>query len=173
MENQTDSKKIIINYGIILAAISILLALSSYATGSHLAPHWSMSVITIIAFIILIILGVKKFKESNNGFLSFGEAVKVGVGIAILSALIGSIYQYIFMNFIEPDFMNQMMELQAEKFLDAGLTDEQIEASQEMGKKFSSPFVMFAFGIIGSAIGGFVVAAITGAIMKKDQEEEY
>ncbi|MDY0779621.1 DUF4199 domain-containing protein [Tenacibaculum sp. IB213877] len=173
MENQVDSKKIIINNGLLLAGISILLSLIIYATGNHLEPHWSVSLVSGLAFIAIIVLGVKKFKESNGGFLSFGQAVKIGVGIAIVSALVGSIYQYIFMNFIEPDYMTQLIEVQQQKWLDQGMSDEQIEASQEMMSKFSGPLMTAAMGIISSAIGGFIVSAIAGAVMKKSEEEQY
>ncbi|MEE9408532.1 MAG: DUF4199 domain-containing protein [Polaribacter sp.] len=173
MENQANSKGFIVNNGVILGVASILLSLVMYATGSHLDPHWSSSVVSAALFIGIIILGTKKFKEANGGFMSWGQGVKIGVGIAVLAGLIVVIYNYIFMNFIEPDFMSQVMEIQNQKFLDQGMTEEQIDAANEMGKSFQSPGVMAAMGIIGYAIGGFIVAAITSAIMKKTEEENY
>ena len=77
------------------------------------------------------------------------------------------------MNFIEPDFMNQMMEVQNQAFIDQGMTEEQIEMSNEMSEKFQSPGIMAAMGIIMYAIGGFIVSAIGAAIMKKSEEEQY
>jgi hypothetical protein len=173
MEEQANSKGIIINNGLILGVASIILSLVMYATGNHLDPHWSNSVVSAALFIGLIFLGTKQFKAANGGFMSWGQGVKVGVGIAILAGLIVVIYNYIFMNFIEPDFMSQAIEAQNQKFLDQGMSEEQIEAANEMGKSFQSPGIMAAMGIIGYAIGGFIVAAITSAIMKKNEEEEY
>jgi hypothetical protein len=77
------------------------------------------------------------------------------------------------MNFIEPDFMSQMMEIQNQGFLDQGMTEEQIEVANEMSEKFQSPGIVAAMGIIMYAIGGFVVSAIGAAIMKKSEEEQY
>jgi len=173
MENQGNSKNIILNYGVILAVAGILVSLVTYAMGSHLQPHWSISVISIAISIGLVIAGIKKFKEENNGFMSWGQGVKVGVGICILSALITAVYQYVFMNFIEPDFLVQAMELQNEAYLDAGMTEEQIEAANEMGKKFQSPGILAAISIIGAAVLGFIISAIASAIMKKNEEEAY
>ena len=173
MENKVNSKSFIVNNGVILGVASIVLSLVMYATGSHLDPHWSNSIISAILFIGVIAYGTSKFKEANGGFMSWGQGVKVGVGIAVLAGLIVVIYNYIFMNFIEPDFMNQMMELQNQKLMDGGMTEEQIEAANEMGKSFQSPAIMAAMGIIGYAIGGFIVAAITSAIMKKSEEDNY
>ena len=51
--------------------------------------------------IIVIVLGIKNFKSSNNNLITWGQSVKIGVGISIISALIGIIYNLIFINFIQ------------------------------------------------------------------------
>ena len=173
MENQVNSKKIIINKGGILGLATVLYSLIVYATGNHLEPHWSGTLISSALFIGIIVLGIKGFKSENNGYLSWGEGVKIGIGIAVIAGLINVIYSYIFMNFIEPDFMNQMMEVQNQAFIDQGMTEEQIEMSNEMSEKFQSPGIMAAMGIIMYAIVGFIVSAIGAAIMKKSEEEQY
>jgi MFS family permease len=173
MENPANSKSLIINYGIYLGVATVLISLITYALGMHLDPHWSVSLVSGILFIGLIVFGIKKYREINNGFLTWGQGVKIGVGIAIVAALIGTIYNYLFMTFIEPDFINQAMEISNQKLLDQGQTEEQIEAINEMSKAFQAPFLIAALGIIGSAVGGFIVAAIAAAIMKKSEEETY
>ncbi|MDX6747040.1 DUF4199 domain-containing protein [Polaribacter sp. PL03] len=173
MENQVNSKGFIVNNGVILGVATVILSLVIYATGNHLKPHWSTSIINAIIFIGAIVFGIKQYKAANGGFLSWGQGVKIGVGVAILGGLILVIYNYFFMNFIEPEFMNQMMEVQNQAFLDQGMTEEQIEAANEMGKAFQGPTIIAALGIIGYAIGGFIVAAIAAAIMKKSEEEAY
>ena len=50
------------------------------------------------------ILGEKNSKLRNMNIMSWGQAVKIGMGIIILGTLINIIYNHIFMNFIEPDF---------------------------------------------------------------------
>lgn len=173
MENQAESKSFIVNNGAILGAASIVFSLVLYATGNHLPPHWSASVISIVLFIVFIVLGTKQFKAANGGFLSWGQGVKIGVGIAVLAGLMVVIYNYIFSNYIEPDFMAQLMEIQNQDFLDKGMTEEQIEAANEITKTFQTPGIMAAIGIISYAIVGFIVSAITAAIMKKSEEETY
>ncbi len=173
MENQVSSKSIILNYGLYLGIATVLINLVNYAMGNHLDPHWSIGVISGALFIGFIIYGIKNFKEANGGIISWGQAVKIGVGVVIIAALIGSIYNYIFMNFIEPDYMSQLMEVQNQKYLDQGLTEEQIEMSNSISEKFKNPTIIAATGIIGSAIGGFIVSAIAGAFMKESGEEEY
>ena len=173
MEEQANSKSLIINYGVILAVAGILLSVITYVMGAHLKPHWSVSVISIALTIAFVVFGIKKYKEINNGFISWGQGVKIGVGICILSALITAIYQYIFMTVIEPDFMQQAMEIQNQAYLDGGMTEAQIEGANEIAQKFQSPGIIAAISIIGAAILGFIISAIASAIMKKTEEETY
>ncbi|WP_431165286.1 DUF4199 domain-containing protein [Tenacibaculum halocynthiae] len=173
MENQANSKSIIINNGLILGASSVLLSLTMYALGKHLNPHWSLSIVSMLITITLIVLGIKKYRAINNDLITWGQSVKIGVGITVLAALVSVIYNYIFVSFIEPDFMAQMMEVQNQKMLDGGMSEEQIEAANEMSQKLSSPLIGAAMGIIGSAVLGFIISAIAGAIMKKTEENEY
>lgn len=173
MENQANSKNIILNYGLLLGVLTILISLIVYASGNHLQPHWSVSLFSILFMIAAIVYGIKKFKESNNDFLSWGQAVKIGVGISIIAALLSVIYNIIFVTYIEPDYMTQLMEIQTQGMLEQGMTDEEIEMAVSMTEKFSSPYLSAAFGIIGSAIGGFIISAIAGAIMKRTEENQY
>ena len=171
MENQVKSKSFIVNNGLILGVATILLSVTTYAVGMHLEPHWSVEVVSYIIFIGLIIFGIKKFKEANGSFLSFGQAVKIGVGIGVLAGLIASVYHYIFMTYIEPEYMTQLTEIANQKLLEEGMSEEDIDATNAMTDGFKSPSMVVAMGIIVSAIGGFIVSAIAGAIMKKSAEE--
>ncbi|WP_369047671.1 DUF4199 domain-containing protein [Tenacibaculum sp. UWU-22] len=170
MENQANSKSIIINYGLLLGGASVILSLIIYATGNSLNQNWITSVISTLLIVGFIVAAIKKFKQANGEFLSWGQAVKVGVGVAVVAGLILAIYNYIFMNFIEPDFMNQVMEKQQQLMIDKGLTDEQIETSMQMAKKFQSPAISAAMSIVSSAVFGFIISAIAGAILKKTEQ---
>ena len=173
MENQVSSKNFMVNNGVILGVISVLVSLVLYATGNHLPPHWSATLASLLFTIGCIVLATKQFKAANGGFLSWGQGVKIGVGVAIVGGLIAVVYQYLFANFIEPEYMAQMIEIQNQTYLDGGMTEEQIEAANAMTASFSSPGIMAGIGIITSAIFGFIISAITAAIMKKSEEETY
>ncbi|CAM1341085.1 DUF4199 domain-containing protein [Tenacibaculum amylolyticum] len=171
MENQANSKNLILNYGLYLGLIGVFIHLVFYATGNLITLGWLSGIIGFIAMVALIILGIKKYKESNNGFLTFGQALKVGVGIAVVSAVITTIYTLIFANVIEPDFQQQAMEVQKQAWIDAGLSDEQIEASEEMAKRFQSPAITIPVSLVVSAFFGFIISAVGGAVMKKTEDQ--
>lgn len=173
MENQISSKNIMINYGVYLAVASILINLIFYATGTLISLGWLIGVIGFGLVIAIIIFGIKKYKEVNNGLISWGQAVKIGVGISVVSGVIGVLYSLIFNNYIDPTMQEQIMDIQRQAWADANMTSEQIEAAEEMAKTFSSPTITSAIQIVASAFFGFVISAIAGAIMKKTEGDEY
>ncbi|PWG05424.1 DUF4199 domain-containing protein [Polaribacter aquimarinus] len=173
MENQANSKSIILNYGLYLGLIGVVIHLILFATGSLLEYQWINSVVSFAAMIALIIIGIKKFREANGGFISWGQGVKIGMGITMISAVIAVIYTLLFMNVIDPTFQEQAMEVQKQAWVDAGMTEEQIDGAVEMTQKFQTPGILSAMILAMSAFFGFIISAIVAAIMKKSEEETY
>lgn len=171
MENQTaSSKSIIVNYGLILGLVSLIPSLVKYTMGSYLERDTLSSVIGIVITIVFIVLGIKKYKQLNGNLLSFGQAVKVGMGITLISLIISLIYLAIFSNVIEPDFKNQVIEMTQQQWIDAGMTDEMIEKQLPYVKDYFAISMYGGITIMALFIG-FVISAISGAIMKESKEE--
>ena len=173
MENQKpQARKTILNYGLILGVVSILIGVVMYVTDMYIEKSWLGTVISILLTVVIIGYGINEFKKHNAGYLTLGQALKVGVGIALVGGIIGVIYQLIFVNFIEPDFVENMMQLQFDKMIEQNpdMTQEQIDMSMEMGRKFSSPWITSAIAIIGSLFIGLVISLIIGLVMKKESD---
>ena len=98
MENQVSSKSIILNNGLYLGIISVISHLALYATGSLLELNWINSIVGAVAMIVLIVMGINAYKQNSNGFISWGQGVKIGMGITMISALITVVYILLFMN---------------------------------------------------------------------------
>ena len=116
---------------------------------------------------------MNKFKSSNEGYMSWGQGVKIGVGIVLVATIIGTLYQILFTSVIEPDFYAQVEEVTRQALVDAGLTEEQIEGQLEMQGKFQGTPVGFGIGLLFMTFIGFVSSAIIAAIKKKSEEDSY
>ena len=173
MEDQASSKSIILNYGLYLGVIGVIIHLALWASGQLLELNWVNSVVWIIALVAFTIIGIKKFKETTGGFISWGQGVKIGMGITMIAAVITVIYTLLFINVIDPGFQELAMEAQKSAWLDAGMTEEQIEGSVAMAEKFQTPAITSAMVLGFSAFIGFIISAIVAAIMKKSEEENY
>jgi hypothetical protein len=172
MENQQNpTKKIALNYGLILGFLGILQSVALYALGKTYDQDWYTQVIGIIIMAVIIFLGIKEYRKQNGGLLSLGQGLKTGVGIALIGTIISLIYMFIFVSFIEPGFIEQIVELQKQKFLEnPNMTDEMIETMGENTRKY---FWVFTIGtvLIFSLFIGFVVSLIASLVMKKTDEE--
>jgi hypothetical protein len=173
MENQANSKNIILTYGLYLGLIGVIVHLILFAAGSLLEYQWINSLVSFVAMIALIIIGIKKFREANDGFISWGQGVKIGLGITMISAVIALVYTLLFMTYIDPTFQQQAMEIQEQAWLDAGMTEEQVDNATAMAQKFQTPGILSAIILATSAFFGFIISAIVAAIMKKNEEETY
>lgn len=175
MENQqATAKKFVLNYGVLLGITSVIFGVVMYVTNVHLDPPMVYSIIGFLILIVVISLGIKAFKTENGGFLSLGEALKVGIGVAVIGGIIAAIWSFVLMNYIEPDYMSQMMEVQREKMIEMqpDMTESQLDATAEMTSKFSSPLMVMAFSLIGNLFFGLVISLVAGLIMKNKNPME-
>ncbi|QOD61742.1 DUF4199 domain-containing protein [Polaribacter haliotis] len=172
MENQASSKSIILNYGLYYGIVAVVFSLIMYALGQHLEQNLATSLIGFVIMIAFIVLATKKFKFENGGFMSWGQGVKIGMGVVLIGVIISAIYTYLFTTFIEPDFKNQIIEKSMVQWQDAGMSSDQIDISKKMTEDY---FYVSLFGgmVIGGLVLGFIFSAITSAIMKHSEEETY
>jgi membrane protein DedA with SNARE-associated domain len=174
MEEPTkiSSKSTMITYGVLTAVSTIVIGVLNYAFGDIYEPHWSVNVISSVVMIAIIVLGIKKYKDGNNGLLSVGESIKLGLGIAIIAALIGMVYVYVFAKFIEPSFIDNVAEVQRVKMIEGNpnLPDEALETADKMTKEYFFAFT-FGFIVIFNLFIGLITGLITGLVIKKTEDD--
>ncbi|MAO10172.1 MAG: DUF4199 domain-containing protein [Flavobacteriaceae bacterium] len=171
MENNKASvKKIGLNYGLILALLTIGVSVIVYVMGMHLEQPWWQSALNFVFMTICIIYGLKAFKSGSGGFMTLGDAIKTGLLISLVAGIIGSIFTYLFITVIEPEFIPQMLDITREKMVEQNpnMTEEQMEMAMGMTEKFMSPWIMFAMGLIASLFFGFIISLIAGLVMKQN-----
>jgi hypothetical protein len=175
MEDQPklSAKSIMLNYGLMLGFISIIVALVNYVFGDLYKPHWILIVVSLLLSTAVIVLGIKKLKEFNGGFLSVGQAIKIGLGIALVSALIYAVYLAVFFNFIETAYFENVALVQEQTIIEKypNLTDEQLEGAIKNTAMFNSTGANVTMSLMFSLFFGLIVSLIAGLIMKRSQED--
>ena len=159
-----------LNYGLMLGIATVIISVANYAFGNAYEPHWSVNVISLLLMIAFITLGIKKLKETNGGLLTLGEGLKTGIGVALISGIIGIAYFLLFVNFVDPEFFNTIASIQEQKWLDANMSDEQIEMSKAMMAKMSGPGITAGFMIAFTLFIGFIISLIAGLVMKQTED---
>jgi hypothetical protein len=169
-ENQPKTGKFALTYGLILGGINLVFIIMLFSLDMHYQNEWPTMVIGMGLMITMIVIGMIQFKKANNGFISFGQALKVGVGICLISGIIGVIVAQIMTIFIDPDMIAKATEFQRNKMLEGtALTTEQIDAQIEMGQKFQTPVMQVLFGLVVNIILGFIFSLIPALVLKKEE----
>ena len=174
METQEVSvKKIALNYGMYLALLSIGVSVIAYVTNNHIDRPWWVYVLSTLVMVGAIVYGIKAFKHESGGFLSIGDALKVGLAISLVAGIIGAIYNYIFVTVIEPDYVTQMLDMTREQMIEQNpdMPQDQMDMAMGISEKMMQPSIMSAIGIISSLFFGFIISLISGLIMKVNRPE--
>jgi|KBSMisStaDraftv2_1062788.scaffolds.fasta_scaffold46330_2 Protein of unknown function (DUF4199) len=149
--------------GVIITLLLIVLGLIVY-----FANQMENSAIQYIQYAILcigIIWSCVSYAKQLNGNVTFGNVFAHGFKTTAVVIVLLAIYTFISVKFLFPDIVDKSMEIAKKKMESSGrsMSDEQIQQSLDMVRKFFIPFllggliVMFAiFGAISSLIGAAV-----------------
>ncbi|MEK9613455.1 MAG: DUF4199 domain-containing protein [Flavobacteriaceae bacterium] len=174
MDTQNTSiKSTIITYGLLLGALSVAFQLMLFFLDMHYKNDSTAGIVSLVIMIGILLYAFIQFKKQNEGYLSLSEALKIGLGISLVSALIGVIYTMILMNFLDPDTMKKSLELSMEtmRAQNPEMPQEQVDMARSMQEKMSSPLILSAIQIIFSLFIGFIISLIGGLIVKKSRPE--
>ncbi len=169
-EKQPKTGKFSLNYGLILGALSVVFAVMLFTMDAHTSQDTSTTIIGIVMMVAIIFWGIFAFRKANGGFLTIGQALKIGAGIALISGIIYIIYLLVLTNVLDPDFAAKVTEARlAEVEASGQLTAEQLAQQKEMSIKY------FWFGypviLIFNILIGLVIGLIAGLILKKAKPE--
>ncbi|WGK64595.1 DUF4199 domain-containing protein [Croceiramulus getboli] len=166
----TTPAKVALNFGVLLGILSIVQSVVEYVTNTNIDRGWVNSLVGFAILIGVIVYALKTYKSGNGGFMSLSEALKTGMGTAAIGGLIGAVYFYLFVSFIEPTFIDQMMEAQREAMIEqnANMTQEQMDQAMTMTARFMQPWFMATIALVFTLFFGFIVSLIAGLIMKRE-----
>lgn len=163
-----SARSVGLKYGLILGVVSIIfflvLALASVNPFDNIW-NWVGLLFTIAA----VVLAHKSFKESNDGFMTYGQGVGISFWIALISTLLGGIFTYLYITMVDGAILDAVFDKQREQMEAQGMPDDQIDMG--IGIARSIFWVMYCFmGIFFGTLVGVVVSIFT---QKKAPEQVY
>lgn len=116
-----------------------------------------------------IYLGIKETRDQNNqGFLTFGQGFRSGMGIALIAALIVFVFTLIYLYLIDPGMIDKVMEMTEESWDKQGMGEEQKEVARKYTMMFMTPWAFSLIAIVSCLFWGLIKSLIGSAILKKD-----
>ncbi len=166
--NPPKTGKFSLNYGLILGGLGVIFGLMLFMSDAHTSQSPVNSIISIVMSVGVIFWGILNFRKANEGFLTIGQALKLGAGIALIAGIIAVLYTILLANVLDPDFPAKVMDARLAEVA-GDMTPEQLQQQKEMGLKFwwfGYPVILIVNIIIGLVIG-----LVGGLIFKKAQPD--
>ena len=166
-------KSTIIKYGMfgLLTGILIFLAAILLGKGLSYSTQEVLGYVSMVACLSFVFFGIKHYRDQvNNGFISFGKALIIGVLISVLVGIGVGIADYIYTTAINPNFASEYLETSL-KTMENNLTPEDFkvkkeELTQQMTNYGGSGFMAFLMFFTVVLIG-FVISLISGLILQR------
>ena len=166
-------KSTIIKYGMfgLLTGILIFLARILLGKGLSYSTQEVLRYVSMVACLSFVFFGIKHYIDQvNNGFISFGKALIIGLLISVLVGIGVGIADYIYTTIINPNFASEYLETSL-KTMESTLTPEDFkvkkeELTQQMTNYGGSGFMAFLM-FFNVVLIGFVISLISGLILQR------
>ncbi len=163
-------KNLIKKYGLISALIVVGAPLiANLITGFNKESFALGEIIgynSMIVAMATVFVAMKHYRDNlKEGVMSFGEGLKLGLGISVIGGIAFALYNAVFVTYIMPDFNEQYFAYQSGLEMgSAQFTTEYNTMMEENGFMFSLLgglllmfFTVFLIGFVESVIGAMVL----------------
>ncbi len=164
---------IAIRYGLISALIACIYTLISNMSGLTAGAFGLMAstlsgLVVFAIGIAMIVIPVKHHRDKElGGYITIGRVILIGMVVTAISMLLSNVFNYVYMNFIDPGFLDTMMA-QMEESMGSIIPEEQMDEFLLNMQENFEPMTMLKNGLMMGTVFGLIVSGIIGLIMKKD-----
>ena len=142
-------------YGLLVGFIIFIMHLTLGVKNLNYSTNEILGYISIFLSLSFIYSGIKHYRDKvNNGIISFGKAISIGLLISLLVGVGIAIADFIYTKFIDPSFFANYEKMLTEQ----GRESEIIKMTS---------FTAAIFMLILVTIIGFIISLISGLILQR------
>lgn len=172
MKNALNSGLI---FGIILVIIQLLFWMFNFIPVG-IGPGLLVLLLNLVISVAALVIFTKMYRDKEmGGFMTYGQAFRYGWVVYMVAAVIGVIYSIIFNEFIDPEYMDRVMQLTMDStestMRNRGMSEEQIsQMLDRMAERTKDAGIgrTIIGGLVGGVIMGVIGSAISSAFAKKE-----
>lgn len=169
-----SNRPIAIRYGLIIAAVGVLISLVAFLTNTDPAMpdagpiKWLYMAVGFAVSIWAISTAIKADRQQLGGFISLGRCVGLGAFIGLVSGVVSMLYMLAYAYVINPDFSNDMLAAMHAQWEEQGLSDEQIEMASGIVGIFTNPVFLSLSQVLNGVIMAVIIALVAGLVLKRE-----
>jgi hypothetical protein len=101
----------------------------------------------------------KRYKNQNEGLMSYGKGLGLGVMVALISGVVLGIYTYVNL-ILEPGLADELLNEIAYSLEESGVGGDMFDKVMGFYEKLFTPFWLGLFAIIGNVFFGFIISLL-------------
>lgn len=163
-----------IKWGLITGGVYIAFSLVSNllgiqdGTGGNTALSFGVNTLMFAATFFTIFQGIKEARDTElGGYLVMGQAVRKGMKIALIAAVISALFAILYMTVIDPEMTDKIMANAEAEWDKNNMPEENREMARKMTGYFTNPLILAPFVLIYTVFWGLIKSLISGAILKR------
>ncbi len=172
--------KTYLTYGFAMALASGLLTLGLFFLGYHTDPaklqsaNWISFPLLIAITAVVLVLGTKArhAEVPLSEPFGYGRTLGAAVMIMLFASLFGMLINFAYFKFINPDFVDVLVQAQSDKLESKGLSADKIEQMEKGMRMFMKPPIMAVVGFLQAMLAGTVIALVTSAFVRRPASNE-
>lgn len=159
-----------LRYGLLTGLVSVIFTFVLFAIGQE--GNGGLASVAFAILIIGIVLAHRAFKAANEGYISYGQGLGIGVLVGGINGVLTTIFNYVYRTFIDPEMVARAMDQMRSKLEEAGsMSEAQIEQIVSASTKYSSGAIGLVIGIVSGFLVGLVFSLVIAAITKNTKPE--
>lgn len=173
-------KNTILKFGVIAG---LLLVIFMWVTIPFMKDLHNMDMGEVIGYTSMtlalstIYFAVRNYRDKAlGGFITFGNALGMGLLIALIAAVFYAIGWEIYMQNGGGNFMNEYMASYSEKLKSSGKSPADIQAELDMMKKmaewYKNPFFRFGWSMFELLPVGLIISLVSAFILKRNPKTQ-
>lgn len=167
-------KSTVVRYGFFSAIAIFILSMVNYlliAKKADFAIQEAAGYLAMFISMIFVFMGIRYYRDHvNDGALSFGQGLKMGILIVLIPAIFFGLFDILYTQVIDPSwsqhyfdhYLEDIRRTTAPEKLDAAL-----KKAEEQRKLFGSPVMQFVVMTITVFVIGLIVAIISALALRK------
>jgi uncharacterized ion transporter superfamily protein YfcC len=156
-----------LKFGLILGVVSVAITLVRFVIGNNpMESNWMNNVISLILVVTAVVLAHKSFKETGDGFMSYGQGLGIAMVTVIVSTIVSGLFLYVYLNYVDTAAWDSIWEKAEEDMQAQGQSEEAIEMGLGWGKKLF--WVIFP---VAACFWGLLIGLIVSIFTQKKSPE--
>ncbi len=159
-------------YGVYLGLLLIGIQTIQYLSGLYISMMFS--IFTGSLFIGGLVLVIRDFREKSlNGWLNYGEGVRIGALSSLLSGFLYGAFMLLLVLVIDKAYIEEIL-IQTQEMMEASkIPDDKIEEIMDEMQKSSNPWAYGYAPVLQFGVSGLVISLVASIFLRKNSENSF